>query len=198
MFKAYVITIMNNEKSLQVAKRCTKSAAYYGIEDVELFKATTPKDKPIKMLKDRGIEPAGFTEVYSRPERCMSGFLSHHRLWEQCAEENDEPYIIFVYVMLNFAPLYLQSVPGMMIGRMMGVCLFIIPLISSKVLIKPRLIMLFIVGILTFYRFYTIFKLNTLHILSFVGSGNYLNPFYSIFYYLFDYYPPKFWYLPTH
>ena len=95
MFKAYVITIIDNERSLQVAKRCAKSAAYYGIDDVELFKATTPKDDPIKMLKDRGIEPAGFTEVYSRAERCMSAFLSHHRLWEQCAEENDEPYIIF-------------------------------------------------------------------------------------------------------
>ena len=94
MIKAYVITIMDNKRSLQVAKRCVKHAAYYGI-DVELFEATTPKDKPIKMLKNRKIKPAGFTEVYSRPDRCMSAFLSHHRLWEKCAEENNEPYIIF-------------------------------------------------------------------------------------------------------
>ena len=50
MFKAYVITIMNNERSLQVAKRCVKHAAYYGV-DAELFKATTPKDDPIKFSK---------------------------------------------------------------------------------------------------------------------------------------------------
>ena len=94
MIKAYVITIMDNKRSLQVAKRCVKHAAYYNI-DVKLFEATTPKDKPIKMLKALNIEPAGFTEVYSRPDRCMSAFLSHHRLWEKCAEENNEPYIIF-------------------------------------------------------------------------------------------------------
>lgn len=94
MIKAYVITIMDNKRSLQVAKRCVKHAAYYDI-DVKLFEATTPKDKPIKMLKALNIEPAGFTEVYSRPDRCMSAFLSHHRLWEKCAEENNEPYIIF-------------------------------------------------------------------------------------------------------
>jgi len=94
MIKAYVITIMDNKRSFQVAKRCVKHAAYYDI-DVKLFEATTPKDKPIKMLKALNIEPAGFTEVYSRPDRCMSAFLSHHRLWEKCAEENNEPYIIF-------------------------------------------------------------------------------------------------------
>ena len=94
MIKAYVITIMDNKRSLQVAKRCVKHAAYYDL-DVELFEAITPKDKPIKMLKALNIEPAGFTEVYSRPDRCMSAFLSHHRLWEKCAKENNEPYIIF-------------------------------------------------------------------------------------------------------
>ena len=99
---------------------------------------------------------------------------------------------------MNFAPLFLELVPGIMIARMMGVCLLIIPLIASKVFIKPRFIMLFVVGILTFYRLYTLFKPSTLHILSFVGSGNYLNPFYSMFYFLFDYYPPKFWALPIH
>ena len=109
-----------------------------------------------------------------------------------------EPYIIFVYVMLYFATLFLESVPGMMVARAVGVCLFIIPLIASKVLIKQRVIMIFIVVIFTFYRLFTLFKPSTLHILSFVGSGNYLNPFYSIFYYLFDYYPPTFWYLPIH
>lgn len=95
MIKAYVITIETFPKSVRAASRCIMSAADYGLEGVEMWKATIPEDEPKKMLKDRGIPAAGFTEVYSRPERCMSAFLSHHRLWEECAKENDDAYLIF-------------------------------------------------------------------------------------------------------
>lgn len=90
--KAYVITIMNNEKSVQAAKRCIKSAKMNDIE-VEMHQAMTPADKPSNFLASRGIDSSHFEEVYSRHENCMAAFSSHFSLWEKCAVDN-EPFLI--------------------------------------------------------------------------------------------------------
>ena len=102
--QGYVITIMDNENSVKAAKRCIKSADMYGLK-VEMHEATTPKDNPMDMMRERNINPEGFEEVYSRHENCMSAFLSHYRLWEKCAFEN-ETYIIFEHdaVVVNNIP----------------------------------------------------------------------------------------------
>ena len=76
MTKAYVITIMDNDKSVEVAKRCVGSAQLRGTE-VEMFPAITPKDDPVKLLTDKGIDPKAFDEVYSRNLNCIAAFLSH-------------------------------------------------------------------------------------------------------------------------
>ena len=91
--KAFVITIMDNKKSVEAAMRCMKSAEKYGLY-VEHHPAYTPKDKPWEILHKKGISPHGFVERYSRLENCMACFLSHHSLWEM-AVENNETIIIF-------------------------------------------------------------------------------------------------------
>ena len=86
--KAYVITIMDNEKSVIAAQRCIKSAKLYDV-NVEMWPATTPKDDPYKLFEAKGLPHDKFEEKYSRKLNCMSAFLSHHSLWEESALRNE-------------------------------------------------------------------------------------------------------------
>lgn len=90
--KCYVITIMDMPESVACAQRCIDSAADFGIS-VEMWPAITPKDNPLQILKDKKIPVEGFGEKYSRLDRCVSAFLSHHSLWEKSVEDNDEIFI---------------------------------------------------------------------------------------------------------
>lgn len=91
--KAFVITILDNEKSVKAADRCIASAKKYGLE-VDKFKAITPDDDPVDIAKKKKISLKMFKEPYSRFYNCVSAFLSHYSLWEQCLKDN-ERYIIF-------------------------------------------------------------------------------------------------------
>jgi len=104
--KAFVITIMDNDKSVQAAARCIKSAKKYGLH-VEHHAAVTPKDKPWEILHKKGISPHGFVERYSRLENCMACFLSHHSLWEMSIK-NNEPIVIFEHdaIVTGEVPIY--------------------------------------------------------------------------------------------
>ena len=103
MTKAFVITIMDNDKSVEVAKRCVGSAQLRGTE-VEMFPAITPKDDPVKLLESKGIDPKAFDEVYSRNLNCIAAFLSHHSLWEKCAKGN-ENFVIFEHDAFVHSPI---------------------------------------------------------------------------------------------
>lgn len=92
-YEAYVITIMDNEKSVKAAERCIKSAALYGLK-VEKFQAFTPKDDPETQFKIRNIPSENFEEKYSRKVNCMAAFLSHFSVWER-AVLNNKRTIIF-------------------------------------------------------------------------------------------------------
>lgn len=87
--KHYVITILDNPRSVEVADRCIKSGSYFNIE-VEKWKAITPKDDPIGMMAAQGMEYRYFDEKYSRRENCISAFMSHYSLWKECVEINEE------------------------------------------------------------------------------------------------------------
>lgn len=89
--KSYVITIMDLPKSVQYAQRCIDSMPEFNIE---MFPAVTPKNNPIAMLRTKGIDARSFNEKYSNLENCAAAFLSHHTLWEMCANDNEE-YQIF-------------------------------------------------------------------------------------------------------
>ena len=96
---------MDNEQSVAAAERCIRSGKKYGIK-IEKHKAFTPKDNPHLILHKKGIQPAFFHEKYSRPENCMSAFLSHHSLWEKSVKD-DEPLIIFEHdaVVIGYLPI---------------------------------------------------------------------------------------------
>ena len=88
--KSYVITILDNDKSVAAAQRCIDSGAKFGIE-IEMWPAVTPANTDvIEMAKLQGINPDGFREVYSRYENCVAAFLSHFSLWGKCYVTNEE------------------------------------------------------------------------------------------------------------
>lgn len=88
--KSYVITIMDNEKSVQAARRCIDSGAQFGIE-IEMWPAITPQNTDVlKLAETQGISVDGFREKYSRFENCVAAFLSHFSLWGQCYVSNEE------------------------------------------------------------------------------------------------------------
>lgn len=89
--KSFVITIKSIDRSFNVAKRCIESMPEH---DIQMFDAITPKNDPFKMMIDKKIPIEKFKEEYSYLESCVSAFLSHHTLWEMCAEDNEE-YMIF-------------------------------------------------------------------------------------------------------
>ena len=61
--QAYVITIMDNERSVQAAERCIKSGERHGLK-IEKFAAITPKDNPQEIFRQRNINPGPFDEKY--------------------------------------------------------------------------------------------------------------------------------------
>lgn len=91
--KSYVITIMNMERSVEIAQRCIASAKQFGIE-VEMFKAITPKDNVYKIAEEREINLSGFDERYSRKDNAIACFLSHHSLWNEAIKTNESILIL--------------------------------------------------------------------------------------------------------
>lgn len=115
--KAFVITILENEKSQKVADRCIASAKKFGV-DVEKHAAMTPKRGAVSIAYKKEVPLNGFKERFSRFENCLSAFLSHLSLWEKCVELN-QPIIIFEHdaVVVNTLPLNVSFESLMSIGE---------------------------------------------------------------------------------
>lgn len=104
--KSFVITIKSNPKSVEAAERCIKSMPEH---NVQMFDAITPNDNPLQLLKEKSIPIEKFHERYSYLESCVSAFLSHHTLWENCVNDNEE-YQIFEHdaVAVNSVPSFIN------------------------------------------------------------------------------------------
>lgn len=104
--KAYVITIMNNKKSVESAKQCISSAKKFGV-DVEMFDAWTPEKNAEKFLIDEKIPLHLFhnDKRYSRTERCIAAFASHYAIWKVALKLN-EPVLVLEHdaVFVNTLP----------------------------------------------------------------------------------------------
>jgi GR25 family glycosyltransferase involved in LPS biosynthesis len=87
--KSYVITIMDNAKSVKVAERCIASAERFGMP-VSKFEAITPKSNLTNLMVKEKIKKSGFEERWSRMPECMSAFMSHYLLWKKSVELNEE------------------------------------------------------------------------------------------------------------
>lgn len=91
--KSYVITIMDNQRSVESAERCIDSGAQHGVA-IEMWPAITPNNTDImKLAETQGIGVDGFRGKYSRFENCVAAFLSHFSLWGQCYISNEEHQI---------------------------------------------------------------------------------------------------------
>lgn len=116
--KSYVITIMDNEKSVQAAQRCIKSGARFDI-DIDMWPATTPQNSDVlKLAETQGISVDGFREKYSRFENCVAAFLSHFSLWGQCYISNKEIQIFeHDAVIVNTIPQFINHAGCISLGK---------------------------------------------------------------------------------
>lgn len=103
--KAYVITIMDHEQSMQAARRCVASAEKHSV-DAKMFPAYTPANDPDLIALEKGIPTEKFKEIYSRYDRCLAAFLSHHQLWEQCVKENED------FLILEHDAVFVNNIPS--------------------------------------------------------------------------------------
>ena len=104
VLKSFVITIIHNPKSIEVAERCIESGKKFGL-DIKMFRAITPHNDPLLLAENEGISPMGFEEKYSRTLNCISAFLSHFNLWKYSAMNNEE-IVVFEHdaVMIDQIP----------------------------------------------------------------------------------------------
>jgi GR25 family glycosyltransferase involved in LPS biosynthesis len=114
--KAFVITLINEPRSVEVADRCVASAAGFGIE-VEKLRALTPADKPLRLAEQVGVDLTKFhNNPYSRLEPCVATFMSHHALWARCSV-GDEPFLV-----LEHDAVFIEQLPDRIEDRIVGIC----------------------------------------------------------------------------
>ena len=77
--KAYVIPIESLPQSVEAAERCIRSGKKY-VVDVQIHPAFTPSKEVDDYLKQYRIPTVGFVESYSRYDKCVAAFCSHHSL----------------------------------------------------------------------------------------------------------------------
>lgn len=94
MIYSYIITMLNHKKSVQSTKRCIESAKQFGYYP-KVFKAITPEDKPLEILKKYNMPLHKFkaNAKYSKLEPSICCFLSHYELWKICVE-NNQPILV--------------------------------------------------------------------------------------------------------
>ena len=107
MMYSYIITMMNNKKSVKAAKRCAKTAREFGYYP-SFFKAITPEDNPIEIFEKENLPVKAFdTDTrYSRLEPAMCCFLSHRELWKISIEKNQ------TILVLEHDAVFKNKVPG--------------------------------------------------------------------------------------
>ncbi len=103
--KSYVITIESHTQSMQAANRCIKSGKKFGV-DIEISSAYTPDNNPESIAAKKGIPTEKFKEIYSRYDRCLAAFLSHHHLWEKCLKANEN------FLILEHDAVFVNQIPA--------------------------------------------------------------------------------------
>jgi glycosyl transferase, family 25 len=101
--KAFVITILDNEKSVEYAKRAAKSAEENGF-DAELFTAIVPGDELNDLIVKESIPVRLFYDEWCKYDRAIAAFMSHYSLWKKCIEL-DEPILILEHDAVVTGPL---------------------------------------------------------------------------------------------
>jgi hypothetical protein len=92
-----------------------------------------------------------------------------------------ESYVFLGFILICIIPALVDIFPQIFMGRIRTVFMFIIPVIAAKLVIRTNHYGLFALCCIVLYRLYTFLNPHTIHVLSYVGDGNYLNPFYGLF-----------------
>lgn len=100
--KAYVVTLLNIEKSVNVANRCVQSGKKYGIE-VELFPAVY-KDVAFEEMQQEQLQLAKFDQSYSCIEAVVGNFVAQYRIWKKVSKAN-EPAIVLEHDAVFISPI---------------------------------------------------------------------------------------------
>jgi GR25 family glycosyltransferase involved in LPS biosynthesis len=87
--KNFVITILDNEKSVAAAERCIQSGYAIGGISIEKFSAITPKTCK-EFISENKINDRLFNNSpYSREDNARAAFCSHFSLWKKSIELNE-------------------------------------------------------------------------------------------------------------
>jgi GR25 family glycosyltransferase involved in LPS biosynthesis len=99
----FVITIENNDKSVEAAARCIESGKQHGLE-IDYYNAFTPSDYE-PYLKEHRVDTKLFNNsAYSREDNAKAAFCSHFSIWQYCADTNEE-VTIFEHDAVIVAPI---------------------------------------------------------------------------------------------
>jgi|TARA_B100000073_G_scaffold346550_1_gene358210 GR25 family glycosyltransferase involved in LPS biosynthesis len=90
---AFVITIMQNPKSREVADRCIESGKKNGLP-ISHFPGFTPEDNLRDILTTEGIATQGFHSEFSNYANVVAAFLGHYHLWKMSVQLNK---ILFIF-----------------------------------------------------------------------------------------------------
>tara|TARA_Y100000389_G_scaffold146211_1_gene144863 strand:- start:1021 stop:1668 length:648 start_codon:yes stop_codon:yes gene_type:complete len=87
--KNFVITISENDKSVEAAQKCIQSAAKFDLE-VDYYDAFVPSESK-EFIKEQKINDLAFNNnKYSREDNARAAFCSHFSLWQFSMECNEE------------------------------------------------------------------------------------------------------------
>jgi GR25 family glycosyltransferase involved in LPS biosynthesis len=101
--KNFVITISENNKSVEAAARCVASGEQHGLE-IEYYDAFTPKDCR-QFISEQKINDRLFNnDKFSREDNARAAFCSHFSIWQYCADRNEE-VTIFEHDAVLVAPI---------------------------------------------------------------------------------------------
>lgn len=97
IIKKKVIVVEPIPETIELGKRLIESGNNHNCKNIELFYGINPVQYSPKglFIVDQFDDKAFTQNQYSIPERAMSCFLSHYRLWKECAKTDDCIMMIF-------------------------------------------------------------------------------------------------------
>ncbi len=105
--KSYIITMLNNKKSVEATKRCIESGKKFGFHNLTPFKAITPENNLRYEFAKDGLSIDNFKvdTRYSKLEPAMCCYLSHKELWNKCLELNE------IILVLEHDAIFIDKIP---------------------------------------------------------------------------------------
>ena len=106
--KSYIITMLDNKKSVESTDKCIESGKKFGFHNIEIFRAITPEDDLKYEFEKDGLSIDNFKvdTRYSKLEPAMCCYLSHKELWKKCLELNE------TILVLEHDAIFIDKIPN--------------------------------------------------------------------------------------